>query len=141
MFQKILLATDGSSHANRAAAAALELAGHVNDTTVILVHVSPSVPRRDRLIRARFDVKGLLEEDAHHDIIQTEYKLRNAGISYELKVALGDPAKEIVRIAEEEECQLIIVGSRGLNKLSEVLLGSVSHEVAHKAKIPVMIVK
>lgn len=141
MFQKILLATDGSPHANRAAEAALELAGHVRDTTVILVHVSTSAPHRDRLIRARFDVKSILEEAAHHDIIQTEYKFRHNGIPYDLKVAMGDPAEEIVRIAEEEQCQLIIVGSRGLNKLSEVLLGSVSHEVAHKAKIPVMIVK
>ncbi|TMV09425.1 universal stress protein [Paenibacillus thermoaerophilus] len=53
----------------------------------------------------------------------------------------SDPAAEIVKYAKEGQYELIIVCSRGLNRLKEVLLGSVIHQVAHEAACPVMIVK
>ncbi|GGH75666.1 nucleotide-binding universal stress UspA family protein [Pullulanibacillus pueri] len=53
----------------------------------------------------------------------------------------GDPGEEIVRYAKEKEFDLIILGNRGLNKLQEVFLGSVSHYVAQHATCPVLIVK
>lgn len=141
MFKRILLATDGSKHSNRAADAALSLAKEIDGVFVTLLHVSTTAPSRNRLINYQFDVKAALEDAAHEQIIHTEYKFKNADVPYKLEVALGDPAEEIVFASEEGGHDLIILGSRGLNKISEVLLGSVSHQVAHQAKCPVMIVK
>ncbi len=141
MFEKILLATDGSEHADRAAKAALELAKKLPDAHVTIVHISPSAPTRDRLLEAKFDVLSVLVEKAHHAVIQTELKFRREKLAYRLEVAIGDPADEIVALSEKGNYDLIILGSRGLSSFQELVLGSVSHKVAHHAKCPVMIVK
>ncbi|MGF9710927.1 universal stress protein [Paenibacillus naphthalenovorans] len=141
MFQRILLATDGSAHADRAAEAAIRLVKEVSHASVTLLHVSTSAPKRSELLKAGFDVKTILLEEAHKVITRTKQRFREEGIVYKLEVALGDPAAEIVKYAKEGQYELIIVGSRGLNRLKEVLLGSVSHQVAHEAACPVMIVK
>ncbi|MHC0551186.1 universal stress protein [Salinicoccus sp. CNSTN-B1] len=51
------------------------------------------------------------------------------------------PAKEIIKEAELENYELVVIGSRGLSRFQEMVLGSVSHKVAKRAEIPVMIVK
>lgn len=53
----------------------------------------------------------------------------------------GDAVKEIVTAAEEGKFDIIVVGHRGLSKLKEFLLGSVSEGLSHKASCPVLIVK
>lgn len=141
MFKTLLLATDGSPHANRASEKALALAKEISNCTVLILHVSPNAPPRSKLLEAKFDVRAVLEEEAHKAIIKTEFQFKDAGIRYQLDVALGDPASAIVEHAEKHQVGLIIVGSRGLNRFSEVILGSVSHQVTHEAKCPVMIVK
>jgi len=141
MFQKILLATDGSKHAHRAAEKAVELALQLGNVSVTLFHVTPEIPSKNKLIEANFNVQSLLEKDARLAIIKTEFLFKNEKIPYHLAVALGDPVEEIVKKAETEGYDLLIVGSRGLNKLQEFVIGSVSKRVVHMVKCPVMIIK
>jgi nucleotide-binding universal stress UspA family protein len=56
-------------------------------------------------------------------------------------VEIGDPAERILARAKKSKSDLIVVGSRGLNRVSELILGSVSHEVIHRAKCPCLTVK
>ncbi|MCZ8514789.1 universal stress protein [Paenibacillus filicis] len=53
----------------------------------------------------------------------------------------GFPVETILEVSEEGGCDLVIMGSRGLSGLKEFMLGSVSHAVVQKAKMPVMIIK
>ena len=53
----------------------------------------------------------------------------------------GDPAEAILKRAKREKADLVVVGSRGLGTLKELVLGSVSHKVAREAKMPCLIVK
>lgn len=140
MFKKILLATDGSTHADRAALKAVELVKDLEQATVTLFHVRSKVDRNS-LIQSNFNVTSLLREEAHKAIIKTELLFKREGVPFELAVEIGDPAEEIVSKAEREGYDLIIVGCRGLNKLKELVIGSVSNKVAHDAKCPVMIIK
>ncbi len=55
--------------------------------------------------------------------------------------AAGNAGEEILRPAEKEEVDTIVVGRRGLSTASELLLGSVSHNVIHNAPCPVVIVR
>ncbi|QDP41024.1 universal stress protein [Radiobacillus deserti] len=139
MFSKILLASDGSAHAQRAADKAIGLAEHNRNAHVIVIYVIDST-------KSKYDVLH------HHNAIEidmkrkerlemTEQKLKKAGLSYEIIILHGEPGPEIVKFANSEDVDVCVIGSRGLNSLQEMVLGSVSHKVAKRVNCPVMIVK
>ncbi|CAH0275835.1 TRAP-T-associated universal stress protein TeaD [Peribacillus simplex] len=53
----------------------------------------------------------------------------------------GEPGSSIVYYANKEQFDLVIIGSRGLNSLQEMVLDSVSHKVVNRVKCPVLVVK
>ena len=59
----------------------------------------------------------------------------------ERRVAQGDPAIEICRVAKEGRFDLVVIGSHGSGFFKQVLLGSVSHHVLHHAPCPVLVVR
>jgi nucleotide-binding universal stress UspA family protein len=63
------------------------------------------------------------------------------GVEHSSIIRHGDPGVEIVKAAEENKADLIVVGSRGLSTLRRLILGSVSRKVINKSKIPVLVVK
>ncbi|WP_134704661.1 universal stress protein [Ammoniphilus sp. YIM 78166] len=138
---KILLATDGSAHARRAVEHTLKLTEKMPEAKVTLMHVSSAMPSRSKLLEANFNVLSVLEDQAHDALKETEALLQAKGLDYELEVAWGDPASEITSHAKRGQFDVIVMGSRGLGRVSEVLMGSVSQRVLHESKCPVMIVK
>lgn len=141
MFQKIVLASDGSDNAQRAAQSAIDLAKGLSLSSVMITHIVTSPPDQSRMVKAGFDVHTLLEEDAKVALSRTIDAFSHAGLSYDLKVAIGEPSVEIVAIAKKEMADVIIIGSRGFGAIKGVLLGSVSQKIAQTAPCPVMIVK
>ena len=70
-----------------------------------------------------------------------EELLQAAGIPYSVQIIHGEPGPAVVAYANKVKADLVILGSRGLNKLQEFVLGSVSHKVAKRVHCPVLIVK
>lgn len=140
IYEKILLATDGSENARRAAGEAAGLAGELS-SRIILVYITSNPPSQSRMAKANFDVHSILEKDAKTAIGDTIDLFEAENIPYTLKVAIGDPATEIIDIAGKEDADLVIIGSRGLGTIKGAVLGSVSRKVTHHVKCPVMIVK
>ena len=140
MYNKIILATDGSENARRAANEAAGFARELS-SHVIFVYIISNPPSQSRMVQANFDVHSLLEEDAKSEIKDTIAIFEKENLPYTLRVAIGDPAVEIIEIAEKENADLIVIGSRGLGTIKGVFLGSVSQRVTHQVKCPVMIVK
>ena len=70
-----------------------------------------------------------------------EVQLKSSHLSYRLKLLHGEPGPSIVEYANKENVDLVVIGSRGLNKLQEMVLGSVSHKVVKRVNCPVLIVK
>jgi nucleotide-binding universal stress UspA family protein len=67
--------------------------------------------------------------------------LRKSGVRYRAMVEESTPVgTALIEVALREGADMIVVGSRGLNGVTELLLGSVSHQVAHHSPIPVVIV-
>ena len=58
-----------------------------------------------------------------------------------MRIEKGIPFKEILRVENEEDIPLIVIGSHGKSNVEEMLLGSVSEKVIRKAKSPVFVVK
>jgi nucleotide-binding universal stress UspA family protein len=63
------------------------------------------------------------------------------GVEVETHVREGDPAEVLIDVANEQNADLIVVGSRGLAGIKRFLLGSVSNKVSHHASCSVMIVR
>ncbi|MEM4971782.1 MAG: universal stress protein, partial [Sulfolobales archaeon] len=83
-----------------------------------------------------------IAEDAAGQISsEASEKLSREGVKHSSIIRHGDPGVEIVKVAEENKADLIVVGSRGLSTFRRLILGSVSRRVINKSKIPVLVVK
>lgn len=139
MFKKIMLATDGSDHSMRAAEKAIEIAKCDDSSVVEVVYVVDNSKAKSDVLQ---NWNNLGPDDARTGKMKkTEEKAREANINFEVKILRGDPAPTIIEYANENNFDVIVIGSRGLNVLQEMVLGSVSHKVAKYAKCPVLIVK
>ncbi|WP_339147834.1 MULTISPECIES: universal stress protein [unclassified Sutcliffiella] len=139
--KKILVALDGSKHAQNAAIHAADLVKQMKNSSLTIVHVVEEAPPKDKLLLANFDVEQVLRNDAYEKLLQTIRIFKENEVDFHLEVAIGEAAEEIVRLAIDQNFDLIVMGSRGLGTFGEVIFGSVSHQVLHDAHCPVMVVK
>ena len=137
MFNKILLAVDGSEHSDRAVALASELAQTL-DGEILVFHVREKAPMR-------FGSYVVNVAEVERDIAdETAKRLKDQGISARPErhtAYYGHTAKLIAEGAQEYGADLIVMGSRGLSDLGGMLLGSVTHKVLHLATCPVLVAK
>ena len=139
MFNTILVALDNpelSAHIMRAIAQ-IKLQP---ETTVILTHVISPVESglEQPADRPYIDPKlGLFR----HTEKQLQIYQAQLPCQSELEIVTGDPAEEIIRLANIYKAQLIVMGSRGLTGVNRILKGSVSSQVFTDASCSVMIVK
>ena len=136
-----LLATDGSDDAALAAGIAADLCKRTGSELQV-VHVGQNIsdyarhfstPERYSFLFAQ-EARRLLDE-------QVEGIKRAGGVVEEIFLELGDPADEIVALAEDLEGSLIVMGSRGLGPVERLVLGSVAEGVVHRAPCPVLVVR
>jgi nucleotide-binding universal stress UspA family protein len=138
MFGTMLLAVDGSPHAERAAELVRRLAADGGDKVVVL-HVTEVMP-----IRGGVDVDLDQDREAMEaaDRYGRELELAGVPVKVELVRALaGRVARIIVESARAHEAGAIVMGSHGRGDLVALLLGSVAHKVVHLADRPVLIVR
>jgi nucleotide-binding universal stress UspA family protein len=137
--RKILVAVDGHPHAKKIVETSIDLAKAMS-AKIILVYVitEKSVP-----IKYRDSHGDALPEHYTEDVFErTVGALRDdiasAKVEYEGIVGQGDPKKFIIKTAESREADLIVVGVRGLRRLSRIkALGDVARSVIEESKIPV----
>jgi nucleotide-binding universal stress UspA family protein len=72
---------------------------------------------------------------------QTASRLRSAGLRVSFHLAMGDPATEILKTANAEQCDLIAMTTHGHRFIGDLIYGSTIHKVRHKASIPVLLVR
>jgi len=139
MFQKILLAWDGSEHSKRAAEKAVELTKIGEESLLEIIYVLDGEKAKSEVLQNwnSADIQDLRLKKFQW----IEDFANESGIKYSTKTLYGEPGPSIVKYANKENVDLVIIGSRGLNALQEFVLGSVSHKVAKRANCPVMIVK
>lgn len=141
MFTRLLLAADKSVQSERAAHATVEFVQKMKNIQVTILHVRTEAPARYKLYATKFEVKPVLEQEAHHALKHIEQYFIANRIPYRFQVAFGDAASNILEVAEKDQYDLIVIGSRGLNVIGEIVLSSVSRKVMQHARCPVMIVK
>jgi nucleotide-binding universal stress UspA family protein len=136
MFKSILVAWDGSEHAKRALAEAVDL-GRTQDARLSILTVAPPVQIWPGFVPPITEAD--LENAAEELLAQGE-ALVPEGIPVSGRTAAGDPGAELVKRAEAAAHDLIVMGSRGRGAVRSAVLGSVSHFVLNHTTIPVLIV-
>jgi len=144
MFSKILVGVDGSPFAEKALKYAVSLA-KICHARLIVVHVVlrqfyAVSPSEAGVLATTVYVKEV-DTEAAGIISQAQSCVKAEGIDCECRLIQGVPAEEIVKAADSEKVDLIVLGSRGLSEVRAFLLGSVSDRVSHHAKCPTLIVK
>jgi nucleotide-binding universal stress UspA family protein len=139
MYNKILLASDGSEHSKRAAENAIHIAKCSKGSLMEVVYVvDADKAKSDVLSNWNTADIGDKRKERMKDI---EKMAKEAGVTYKLTILHGEPGPTIVDYTNKNNFEIAIIGSRGLNGLQEFVLGSVSHKVAKRANCPVLIVK
>jgi nucleotide-binding universal stress UspA family protein len=132
---KIVVGYDGSESAKRALERAVSLAG--DSDKVLVVAAAESRARTGITEGAHLDPSEV--DQRRKDLEEAKELLSARGIDAETVEAQGDPGDVVVEAAKGAD--LVIVGSRGLNPLQRLLLGSVSSKVVHRAECDVLVVR
>ncbi|MBM7557701.1 universal stress protein [Halanaerobacter jeridensis] len=130
---KVLLSTDFSKRAEKLTDTLVELKNVGMEEVVILqvLNVDFNIPQA--VDYSKKADKKLLE--------RSREKAEEMGLEATVEVKVGETEQQIVKTAEEENCDLILMGSHGGGTIKNILLGSTTHNVIRKTKIPVLIEK
>ncbi|MGO9900942.1 MAG: universal stress protein [Solirubrobacteraceae bacterium] len=146
MYTSILVGTDGSDTAKAAVEYAIELARRLEARLqIVSAYEAVSDARlRDRRVEVPADLQWIVNPRA--DVLATlehaAAAARAAGVeAVETFARQGDAADAILDVAEEQRCDLIVVGNRGMTGAKRFLLGSVPNRVSHHAPCSVLIVR
>jgi len=150
LIKNILVPIDGSEHSNNALKFGLDLAEKYSAKLTLLSVAQPVVVTGPMFITqpmmpptsTAMYVQAI--ESAHKKMLEDTYnraKAEKPDVEISKRLVDGRPADRIVEIADKENFDLIVIGSRGVGGVKKFFLGSVSDRVADEAHCPVLIVK
>jgi universal stress protein A len=137
---KILHPTDFSDCATQAQALAVELAGKL-DAEIVLLQVLVETPLYGEGVLSVPHVQTVYDAQrkwAEESLEARVGDLRQGGTKASWRLQVGVPFEEIVKVAEEERADMIVMGTHGRSGLNRVLLGSVAERVIRLAPCPVL---
>jgi nucleotide-binding universal stress UspA family protein len=151
-FKKIMIATDGSDCSVLAANRGIELA-RLSGGTVYAVHVVPTAylfpmdgdyfssmgvnPYWEPMYETMY---GALNKQGQQTVDSVKGLGEAKGIKVEPILLEGHPAEELIRYAEEQGMDIVIMGTHGKKGLDRLILGSVAENLVRHSKVPIMVV-
>jgi len=138
---KILVAIDDSEHAQRVLDKAVQLAASMDSAELHLVHVrdAPATAESAASSTPERFAASTLPGQAVIDAAAARWRAAGATAA-SAKVVVGDVAPSIVARARDLGCRLIMVGTRGMGAMANLVLGSVATKVVHLSEMPVTLV-
>lgn len=138
MYSHILVAIENSD-ADRTVLEHVQRLAKLTNADLLLVHVADGwVARHYDELELR-DSEEMKEDRAYLQRIQDQ--LKTAGFTVRTHLALGDPATELVRVAEKEHVDLIAMSTHGHRFLNDLLRGSTADRVRHNVAVPVLMIR
>ena len=138
MYERVLVAVDHSDVAQRALAAARDLA-LLSKGEVWVLHL-----REREVIAQMGDVPSESAAEAGSPVSAAVEELTKAGVTAHGEVrntTYGHAAREILADAKEHDVGVIVMGTRGRSELAGLVVGSTAHKVIHLADRPVLVVR
>lgn len=140
MFERILLAVDGSEHALHAAKIAGDLARRMESTELRIIVAYDPIPSYLGEPDFQIAVNARLKE-AQGVMQKAIEAVGDSEIGVQAELIEGDSAEAIIEVARTRNSDLIVMGSRGLGRLAGLVLGSTSQKVLGHAPCPVLIIR
>jgi nucleotide-binding universal stress UspA family protein len=139
---KILVPVDGSSYS----ANAVDFVAHRgslmgSEPSIELLNVQLPVPARAARVVGKSVVEGYYADEAKKALKPAQQRLAKAGVTCIARHVVGNPAEQIAKAAEDDDADLIVMGSHGRSALRGLIFGSITHGVlAHTLK-PLLILR
>ncbi len=141
MYRSIVVGTDGSDPTEAAVREAVDIAGCDGALPhIVTAHDDPEV-YRERITGGAGRVMVNVRDVAEALLARAARQADAKGVEFETDARDGDAAETIIRISNEQQADLIVVGHRGRTAIPRFPLGSVSQKVSHHAPCSVLIVR
>ncbi|MBO7443996.1 MAG: universal stress protein [Methanobrevibacter sp.] len=142
MYKKILLPTDGSKYSDISEKHALAIASANNAEIIALSVIENSFSLGLPDTETISEVNRLLKEENEKNLKKVERLRDECGLDVEIRTLVkeGSPAKAILETIEEEDIDLVVIGSSGKSGIDKFLMGSVADKVVKSAKCCVLVI-
>jgi nucleotide-binding universal stress UspA family protein len=139
----VLIPFDGSESSKRALQYAIDFASEYGRLSIHLLNVQdPPVVYGDYLTASLLESLGQAAlRAADEALIGAREMLDRASLSYTAHTVLGGVAEQVVKAVEHNRCDTVIMGTRGMGAISNLLMGSTATRVVHAVAVPVLLVK
>ncbi len=150
MFERILIATDGSKNSKKAATTGIELAKlsggevtivYVADINKYISSAGVTPPFGGISPDVIDNVAVRLKEAGEKATLELDEQAKASGVKSKRLIVEGNPSNEILKIAGDNKIDVIVIGSIGKTGLEKFLMGSVAEKVVHNSKLPVLVVR
>ena len=140
MYDRILVPTDGSPGSRRVIEHATALAG-IHDATLYGIYVVNTASYASFSMEATWEGIGDMLRREGREALDVVASIAAGRAPVETGVLEGSPSREIVRYAEREGIDLVVMGTHGRGGIDRLLLGSVAERVVRSSKVPVLTVR
>jgi nucleotide-binding universal stress UspA family protein len=146
VFKRILLPTSGSPIAAKKARTICQLLNDYQDAEVTILYVMKSYPNyavvNSQLAKEYIDPNQIYLDDAKKIVRKALQVFKEQNVPYKIRIEVGEPVETIVKVAEEIDAQLMVIGYHGESKLSDYLFkGNITSRLIDNSKCPLLVVK
>ena len=138
MYRTILLPLENSP-TDAAIVAHIQPLARLTGARLILVHVADGYGARNQQQLDLEDSQEIRADRAYLE--QRRQELAQAGFEVAAVLVCGDPADQILAVAQRERCDLIAMSTHGHRFIKDILLGSVANTIRHRTDIPVLLIR
>lgn len=138
LYMNILVPLDGSDYSKKALLQACDMAKNYQANLILLYVVDKSLSLN---LLDRNEYLKILRRFGEKVLIKGKETAKDKGIDTTTVMKEGNVTNEIVKLAKNKKCNLIIVGSKGLGATARFFLGSISNKLANNSPCSVLIVK
>ena len=138
LYLKILVPIDGSEYSDKALLHACDLAKILNSQIILIYVVDKTIPIN---LLDKKEYLQILRKFGNSALEKAKKISIQKGIEPKLVIKEGNIVNEIIKVAKNEKCNLIVTGSKGFGAMMRFFLGSVSSKLANKSPCSLLIVK
>jgi len=138
LYMNILVPLDGSKYSDKALIHACDMAKNYKSQLILLYVVEKSFPIN---LLDKKEYLEILRKFGNKVLIKGKDIATQQGVDSTIIIKEGNISNEIIKLAKNEKCNLIIVGSKGFGSTTRFFLGSISNKLANNSPCSILIIK